>query len=1282
MSKIKDKTITLVMIVKNESKVITRCFDSVKDYIDYWVICDTGSTDGTPKIIKKYFKKAKIPGELHNHKWKNFGHNRSLAIKAAKNKSDYSLLLDADFVFIIKDKNFKQNLNADGYQIKYEGGLDYRQMLFVKSSLDWKYIGVTHEYLSCGSVKNFKNLDAFTIYHKCDGGSRSDKFTRDIELLSQGVKDEPDNQRYMFYLAQSYKDTKQYTNAIKWYKERVKRGGWPEEVYYALFQIGNCKKMRGDSFDDFKEDFWKAYLFRPTRLEALYELVRYCRLNGMADLGFNYGMVAVNNEYPKDILFISRAVHEWMFYDELALCAYNIHKGDVAIQIYNKIMPKGVIPKIQVNRFKANYGFFKKQILEDRRKAEEALENTKKVAIIIVNYNMKERADAIIDNLKKTVKHPHDIILVDNGSDLVEKSENTMLALKKNVQTTNGWLMGLHYADSLEIINNEKYFAYCFVITSTEMVEENKDIIAEMVKTMKDDDSVVGVHPSLTRDSTTHWKNMLHTPGKGKQEVYFVDNIFSCYRASWFNKIGRFDSSLTYAWGIDMETGYFSYKDSKKIILDNNIQVGKETDVGYKLNRMNMSASERRINASKQIEEYFKKKYGAQYQKLIYRRLGFKADYVKPPPKPVKKEVKEPLPTIKENEGVEGVDYVKKNLVNKIPFARYIKEKQLETEKKVMVEVGCTRNLTEQDSTFHLANFCKKNDIHFVTVDVNEDNIKTCKERLKEINPEFEAVASTGEEFLKKYDKKIDFLYLDGFDYFHNFHSQGRKDNYKKYLGLEITDENCWNMHLNCVKNSTMSDNGIICINNVLNNEYAGKGKLAIPYLMKNNYEVDRLSDQCAILVKSKPKNVDLKIIEDESDNKQPLKPTPDTIKKVEVEVKKVKVNEVEVKDEPKPVEITEDVKVDNVKSNFDANKFTIVLLGYKGVWGNSRHTNWYPWNRFEDAFKTLNYEVKWMSFGDFVKWDDRSTRRIFICWNDPTSIELIKSKCVTKDDIILQKLTSLGKGMNDVNWGNDPKTYFKDWSWPLYKTVEHLYDLGFNIYGFGCKTITEPFPEKDRICKKLKDRIFWITWGSTVYNQQEVKDCKPIMDNFKYDVGYVGSKWGKAGRGNTDQWGKFIEPLLTDKVVSLWGSGLQGQISDEKTKVILSESKLCPIIHAPSWVAERGIQDRFYTVFTTGRFGVVDNEGVYDLFDTDEVVCEVDPEKYVEKSLYYMDNVKEQFPYIEKIQKKIKEKYNFYDMWENIIENVKKVEYNIDDANFVNISKEVGDIKTSFVME
>ena len=51
------------MIVKNEAKIITKGLNSVVNYLDYWIICDTGSTDGTQKVIKEYFGEKKIPGE-------------------------------------------------------------------------------------------------------------------------------------------------------------------------------------------------------------------------------------------------------------------------------------------------------------------------------------------------------------------------------------------------------------------------------------------------------------------------------------------------------------------------------------------------------------------------------------------------------------------------------------------------------------------------------------------------------------------------------------------------------------------------------------------------------------------------------------------------------------------------------------------------------------------------------------------------------------------------------------------------------------------------------------------------------------------------------------------------------------------------------------------------------------------------------------------------------------------------------------------------------------------
>lgn len=248
-------------------------------------------------------------------------------------------------------------------------------------------------------------------------------------------------------------------------------------------------------------------------------------------------------------------------------------------------------------------------------------EKLNKVAVIIVNYNMVERTNQIVEYLKNNIHHPHDIIVVDNGTLLVNKSQYTLLDLKENIQTTNGWLMGLHYADSIENTTGQKYYAYCFVITSMKMVNNKKDILTTMVNTLTRDNQVVGIHPSLTSDSTLPWKNMKNKNGIELEQLFFIDNNFSCYRASWFNKIGRFTPLQTYAWGIDIETGYIASMQNKKIIVDHTILVKKEQDIGYKMNRMGMTSAKRKENAQNQSHEYLRNKYGKNFEKILFTRL-------------------------------------------------------------------------------------------------------------------------------------------------------------------------------------------------------------------------------------------------------------------------------------------------------------------------------------------------------------------------------------------------------------------------------------------------------------------------------------------------------------------------------------------------------------------------------------------------------------------------------------------------------------------------------------
>ena len=113
-------TVCLNMIVKNEIKAIKRCLASVKSLIDYWVIVDTGSDDGTQQAIGEYMKG--IPGQLYERPWIHFAHNRNEALALAKNKGDYLLFIDADDWLQISDEFRLPKLSKDYYAIEFRHG--------------------------------------------------------------------------------------------------------------------------------------------------------------------------------------------------------------------------------------------------------------------------------------------------------------------------------------------------------------------------------------------------------------------------------------------------------------------------------------------------------------------------------------------------------------------------------------------------------------------------------------------------------------------------------------------------------------------------------------------------------------------------------------------------------------------------------------------------------------------------------------------------------------------------------------------------------------------------------------------------------------------------------------------------------------------------------------------------------------------------------------------------------------------------------------------------------
>jgi len=341
------KTLCLNMIVKNESKIIKRCLESIKEIIDYYVIEDTGSTDGTQKIIKDFFDKLNIKGEIHNTKWVNFGTNRTNALIKARGKADYILLIDADMTIVIADEKFKEKLEKDMYSIvQQSAGIEYANVRIIKGDLDSKYVGVTHEYIDCGKTE-YTHEKLVTMYMPdyTDGSNRVDKFKRDIQLLTDGLRDKnlPMNlrQRYSFYLAQSYRDLGKHDKSIMCYKKRLMLGGWQEELFYCLYQIGIIYLMANENQKGI-EALMSAYELRPTRMEPLYELIKYFRTHKQYNMAKIFAVKAMRGKIPdEDVLFINTNVYNFLIQHEVTKISH--YTGDNGDNEIGRIISEGLI---------------------------------------------------------------------------------------------------------------------------------------------------------------------------------------------------------------------------------------------------------------------------------------------------------------------------------------------------------------------------------------------------------------------------------------------------------------------------------------------------------------------------------------------------------------------------------------------------------------------------------------------------------------------------------------------------------------------------------------------------------------------------------------------------------------------------------------------------------------------------------------------------------------------------------------------------------------------------
>ena len=367
-------TLGLCMIVKNEASILEACLDSVRPLVDYVLIVDTGSSDGTQQVVRRWLAANGLAGEVVDAPWRDFAFNRSDALGRLRRVAhvDYALIIDADDRVVYRGDFdatvFKAGLTADVYDVAIElPPLSYARPQICSNRLPFSYRGVLHEFLD--GPPGFTRATAAGFSIACTrAGHRSkdpDKYKRDADVLRQALGAETDaflRARYTFYLAQSLRDSQQPVAALAAYLERAKLGFWSEEVFESLYAAGKLMEALAYPPETILGTYLRAYEAAPTRAESLHALVGYAHRHGLAATGYMIGKTALAISRPANGLFVQDWVYDYGLLDEFAVAADWAGHYQESLEAASRLLAEGKLPAAHRARVEENARFAREKL--------------------------------------------------------------------------------------------------------------------------------------------------------------------------------------------------------------------------------------------------------------------------------------------------------------------------------------------------------------------------------------------------------------------------------------------------------------------------------------------------------------------------------------------------------------------------------------------------------------------------------------------------------------------------------------------------------------------------------------------------------------------------------------------------------------------------------------------------------------------------------------------------------------------------------------------------------
>lgn len=336
-----ENTLSLCMIVKNESKYLDNCLSSISDIVDEIIIVDTGSTDNTKEIASKYTNK------IFDFKWINdFGKARNFSFSKAT--CSHIMWLDADDVLLESDrqklKEIKKEISSNGKENVISMIYDYafnsngnvtlslrRNRIVPNNPKKYYWVGFVHEILDI-NINNSRETDIHITHTRTHSNG-----TRNLDLFEAKLKEGWmfDTRNTLYYAKELYYNNKLSKAADQFEIFLSKKDVWVEDVIDVYVKLSDIYRI-WKNVDKERECLYSTFKYA-LRAEALFPLALTFTREKDWDKAIFFLEGILRLEFPKDCSgFIKNDLWNIKPLIELSCCYY--YKGDIdkAREYHNK----------------------------------------------------------------------------------------------------------------------------------------------------------------------------------------------------------------------------------------------------------------------------------------------------------------------------------------------------------------------------------------------------------------------------------------------------------------------------------------------------------------------------------------------------------------------------------------------------------------------------------------------------------------------------------------------------------------------------------------------------------------------------------------------------------------------------------------------------------------------------------------------------------------------------------------------------------------------------------